>query len=215
LLIMPSPAARLGAPTGAESWVSPAKPADPVVAKFVRRHATPGDGAYHPFLVKFLLVSACSLLIGTMHGMLQVMPPIRAWLDSIGSPYGGPGHMIDPLAHAHMNLVGGVVMLIMGVTYYLLPILSGRPLYSLRLIQHSFWLMTVGVYAFYTIQMVFGIWEGNLMLSDPAGVAAVHHWYGRLVAIAGTLMAGGFLCYFANLTLTMLSRPLPVARVSE
>ena len=212
---MPSPAARLGAPTGAESWVSPAKPADPVVAKFVRRHATPGDGAYHPFLVKFLLVSACSLLIGTMHGMLQVMPPIRAWLDSIGSPYGGPGHMIDPLAHAHMNLVGGVVMLIMGVTYYLLPILSGRPLYSLRLIQHSFWLMTVGVYAFYTVQMVFGIWEGNLMLSDPAGVAAVHHWYGRLVAIAGTLMAGGFLCYFANLTLTMLSRPLPVARVSE
>jgi len=215
LLIMPSPAARLGAPTGAESWVSPAKPADPVVAKFVRRHATPGDGAYHPFLVKFLLISACSLLIGTMHGMLQVMPPVRAWLDSIGSPYGGPGHMIDPLAHAHMNLVGGVVMLIMGVTYYLLPILSGRPLYSLRLIQHSFWLMTIGVYAFYTIQMVFGIWEGNLMLSDPAGLAAVHHWYGRLVAIAGTLMAGGFLCYFTNLTLTMLSRPLPVARVSE
>jgi cytochrome c oxidase cbb3-type subunit 1 len=215
LLIMPSPAARLGAPTGAEPWVSPAKPADPVVAKFVRRPATPGDGAYHPFLVKFLLISACSLLIGTMHGMLQVMPPIRAWLDSIGSPYGGPGHMIDPLAHAHMNLVGGVVMLIMGVTYYLLPILSGRPLYSLRLIQHSFWLMTIGVYAFYTIQMVFGIWEGNLMLSDPAGLAAVHHWYGRLVAIAGTLMAGGFLCYFTNLTLTMLSRPLPVARVSE
>ena len=59
-----------------------------------------------------------------MHGMLQVMPPIRAWLDSIGSPYGGPGHMIDPLAHAHMNLVGGVVMLVMGVTYYLLPILA-------------------------------------------------------------------------------------------
>ena len=78
---------------------------------------------YHRSLVKFLVVSALSLFIGTMHGMLQVMPPIRAWLDSIGSPYGGPGHMIDPLAHAHINLVGGVVMLVMGVTYYLLPIL--------------------------------------------------------------------------------------------
>ena len=54
------------------------------------------------------------------------MPPVRAWLDSIGSPFGGPGHMIDPLAHAHMNLVGGVVMLVMGVTYYLLPILCNR-----------------------------------------------------------------------------------------
>jgi cytochrome c oxidase cbb3-type subunit 1 len=212
---MQSPAARLGGLTGSKSWGSQPKPADPVAANFVVRHATPDDGTYHPFLVKFLLISALSLLIGTMHGMLQVMPPIRAWLDSIGSPYGGPGHMIDPLAHAHMNLVGGVVMLIMGVTYYLLPILSGRPLYSLRLIQHSFWLMTVGVYGFYTIQMVFGIWEGNLMLSDPAALAAVHHWYGRLAAIAGTLMAAGFLAYFCNITLTMLSRPLPVARISE
>ncbi len=123
---MQSPAARLEVPTGAKPWSSPAKPGDPVVAHFGRRPATQGDGTYHPFLVKFLLVSACSLLIGTMHGMLQVMPPIRAWLDSIGSPYGGPGHMIDPLAHAHMNLVGGVVMMIMGVTYYLLPILSGH-----------------------------------------------------------------------------------------
>jgi cytochrome c oxidase cbb3-type subunit 1 len=212
---MQSPSARLGVLTGGKTWGAASRPADPVVAGLVQRHATPDDGAYHPFLVKFLLVSALSLLIGTMHGMLQVMPPVRAWLDSIGSPYGGPGHMIDPLAHAHINLVGGVVMLIMGVTYYLLPILSGRRLYSLRLIQHSFWLMTVGVYGFYTVQMVFGVWEGSLMLHDPSAMAGVHHWYGRLVAVAGTLMAGGFLAYFTNLTLTMLSRPLPVARMSE
>lgn len=212
---MQSPAARLGVLTGGKAWGSPANSANPVAASLAERHATPGDAAYHPFLVKFLLISALSLLIGTLHGMLQVMPPIRAWLDSIGSPYGGPGHMIDPLAHAHMNLVGGVVTLIMGVTYYLLPILSGRPLYSLRLIQHSFWLMTVGVYGFYAIQMIFGIWEGNLLLTDPSAIAAVHHWYGRWVAIAGTMMAGGFLAYFANITLTMLSRPLPVARISE
>jgi cbb3-type cytochrome oxidase subunit 1 len=213
--IVKSPAARLEVLTGGKPWSSATKPADPLAANFVVRPATPEDGAYHPFLVKFLLISALSLLIGTLHGMLQVMPPIRAWLDSIGSPYGGPGHMIDPLAHAHMNLVGGVVMLIMGVTYYLLPILSGRPLYSLRLIQHSFWLMTIGVYVFYTIQMVFGIWEGNLMLSDPGAMAAVHHWYGRLAAIAGTMMAAGFLAYFINIALTMLSRPLPVAQISE
>src|SRR6202158_441034 len=116
---------------------------------------SPADGSYHRSLVKFLLISALSLFIGTLHGMLQVVPPIRAWLDSIGSPYGGPGHMIDPLAHAHMNLVGGVVMLVMGVTYYLLPILSGRKIYSVHLVQQSFWLMTLGVYGFYSVQMVF------------------------------------------------------------
>jgi len=202
--------------TGGKRWgpQAGARLAEPAQTNLMS-HAIPADGNYHRFLVKFLLISALSLLIGTMHGMLQVLPPIRAWLDSIGSPYGGPGHMIDPLAHAHMNLVGGVVMLIMGVTYYLLPILSGRAIYSLRLVQHSFWLMTIGVYGFYAVQMTFGVWEGDLMFHDPAAMHAVHHWYGRLVAIAGTIMAAGFVAYFANITLTMLSRPLPVARVCD
>lgn len=156
-------------------------------------------------LVKFFLVSALSLFIGAMHGMLQVFPPIRAWLDSIGSPYGGPGHMIDPLAHAHMNLVGGVVMLAMGVTYYLLPILSGKALYSRRLLQHSFWWMALGVYSFYMTQMVFGSWEGYLMLHDRGAMTAVHRWYGPIVAIAGTCMAVGFMVYFSNVLLTLLN----------
>ncbi len=160
----------------------------------------------HSLLVKFLLVSALSLFIGALHGMLQVFPPIRAWLDAIGSPYGGPGHMIDPLAHAHMNLVGGIVMLAMGVTYYLLPLFSGKMIYSRALIQHSFWWMAVGVYSFYTTQMVFGSWEGYLMLNDRAAMAGVHHFYGPIVALSGTCMAVGFFVYFSNIVLTMLAR---------
>ena len=168
--------------------------------------ASAADGPYHRSLVKFLLVSALSLLIGALHGTLQVIPPIRAWLDSIGSPFGGPGHMIDPLAHAHINLVGGVVMLIVGVTYYLLPILSGRAIYSLRLIRYSFWFMTLGVFSFYAVQMVFGIWEGNLMLQGRTALTAVNHGYRTLVVIASLLMAAGFTVYFANVALTILSR---------
>jgi cbb3-type cytochrome oxidase subunit 1 len=179
--------------------------AEPAILKFMSKLA-PDDRAYHRSLVKFFVVSALSLLIGALHGMLQVLPPIRAWLDSIGSPFGGPGHMIDPLAHAHMNLVGGVVMLVMGVTYYLLPILSGCAIYSRRLVQLSFWLLTIGVYSFYTTQMVFGSWEGYLLFRDPAAMHVVHHWYGGLVAIAGTIMAAGFLTYFANVVFSMLER---------
>lgn len=157
-------------------------------------------------LLKFFIVSATSLFIGAMHGMLQVFPPIRAWLDSIGSPYGGPGHMIDPLAHAHMNLVGGVVTLAMGTTYYLLPTLSGKAVYSQRLVQHSFWWLFIGVYSFYTAQMVFGSWEGYLMLHDRVAMTAAHHWYGPVVALAGTCMAVGFMVYFCNIVLTLFSR---------
>lgn len=203
----------LGVLTGGKAWgAQTARQAEPGLARVA--HATPDEGGYHRFLLKFLLISALSLFIGTVHGVLQVLPPVRAWLDSIGSPYGGPGHMIDPLAHAHMNLVGGVVMLVIGVTYYLLPILSGRSIYSLRLVQHSFWLVTLGAYGFYAIQMVFGIWEG-LLLHDPVALQAVHHWYGHLVGVSATVMAAGLFAYFANVALTMLSRPLPLARISE
>jgi len=155
-------------------------------------------------LIKFLLVSTISFFFGAMHGMLQVIPSIRAWLDSIGSPYGGPGHMIDPLAHAHINLVGGVVTLAMGTMYYLLPIISGKAIYSLRLINHSFWWTTVGVFYFYTTQVAFGILEGNLLLdNDLQAMAQVHRFYGPIVASSGMIMATGFFIYLANVLLTL------------
>ena len=113
--------------------------------------------------------------------------------------------MIDPLAHAHMNLVGGVVLLAMCVTYYLLPIFTGKKIYSIKLVQHTFWWVSIGVYSFYIIQMVFGIWEG-LLISNPGEMAAVHRFYGPVMALSGTTMAIGFCTYLANVILTITSR---------
>lgn len=158
-------------------------------------------------LSKFLVLSALSFFIGTVHGMLQVMPPIRAWLDSIGSPFGGPGHMIDPLAHAHMNLVGGVVLMVMGVSFYLLPVFTGKKIYSIKMIDHTFWWVSIGVYSFYIIQMIFGIWEGLLLHTKPEEIASVHHYYGPAMALSGTTMLVGFSAFFANVLLTVLVSP--------
>jgi cytochrome c oxidase cbb3-type subunit 1 len=161
----------------------------------------------HHHLVKFLVVSAVSFFIGAIHGMLQVMPPIRAWLDSIGSPYGGPGHMIDPLAHAHMNLVGGVVILAMGTSYYLLPIFSHRKIYSLRLVDHSLWWTAIGQLYFYVTLIVFGILEGNALLHNPDELPVIHHYYGTTIAGAGITMAMGFTIYLFNIILSLLKSP--------
>ncbi len=154
-------------------------------------------------LIKFLLASAFFFFVGTVHGVLQVQPPIRAWLDSIGSPYWGPGHMIDPLAHAHVNVVGGVVILCMAVTYYLLPRISGQALYSHRLVQHTFWWTAIGITAFYTTLMVFGFIEGRLFLAeDHAAMEAVHRIYTPFIVAAATVMGIGFWIFFANVFLT-------------
>lgn len=156
----------------------------------------------HRNLLKFLVASATFFFIGTVHGVLQVLPPIRAYLDSIGSPISGPGHMIDPLAHAHINVVGGLVMLGMAVTYYLLPTISGKPVWSQRLVEYSFWGVTVGVSGFYVLLIAFGIIEGNLLLTDPSAVPAVHHYYAPIISIVSTVMGIGFWTFFINVFFT-------------
>lgn len=154
-------------------------------------------------LVKFLLASVFFFFIGTLHGVLQIQPPIRSWLDSIGSPYGGPGHMIDPLAHAHINLVGGVVLLCMAMTYYLLPRLSGHSLYSQRLVSHTFWWTAIGICGFYSTLMVFGIIEGNLLLQgDTKGMSEAHSIYKPIIASISTIMGIGFWIFFTNIFMT-------------
>ncbi|WP_455216671.1 cbb3-type cytochrome c oxidase subunit I [Kaarinaea lacus] len=156
----------------------------------------------HRNLVKYLVMSSICFFIGTVHGVLQVIRPIRAWLDSIGSPYGGPGHLIDPLAHAHINVVGGVVIFLMGASYYLLPKMGGVSIYSKRLIEHSFWWTSIGIAGFYSTLMIFGYLEGNALLEDPNLVDEIHQYYGPTIATVSSIMGIGFWVYFANVFLT-------------
>lgn len=154
------------------------------------------------YLLKFLLTAAAFLFVGTVQGVLQVLPAIRVWLDAVGSPISGPGHMIDPLAHAHINIVGGLVMIGMAMSYYLFEQVAGKPLLSRRLGNHSYGWLTAGVCAFYSTLMFFGIWEGQLMLAnDTAAQEDVHKLYGPVIAAASTIMGMGFWIFFANIFL--------------
>lgn len=154
-------------------------------------------------LLKFLVTSAAFFFVGTVHGVLQIQAPIRAWLDSIGSPYGGPGHMIDPLAHAHINVIGGVVILLMAVTYFLFPRITQKPIYSYKMVEHSYWWTSIGLIGFYSTLLVFGFWEGTLLLEGKtAEMEEVHGMYRPIIAIVSTVMGMGFWIYFANVFLT-------------
>lgn len=78
----------------------------------------------------------------------------------------------------------------------------------MRLINHSFWWTTIGVFYFYITQVVFGIVEGNLLLlNDLQAMAQVHHYYGPIVASSGMIMATGFCIYLANVLLTLKTKP--------
>jgi cytochrome c oxidase cbb3-type subunit 1 len=118
--------------------------------------------------------------------------------------------MIDPLAHAHINMVGGVVLLCMAVVYYLFTAITRRPVYSMRMVDHSFWWTAAGVASFYCTLMVFGILEGRCLLAgDTAAGERLHRYYGPIIATASTVMGMGFWIFFANILLTFRSLRQP------
>jgi cytochrome c oxidase cbb3-type subunit 1 len=53
-------------------------------------------------------------------------------------------------AHAHMNVVGFLTMMVFGVGYQLLPRLFGHPLYSRRLAVAHWWIANIGLAAMIT-----------------------------------------------------------------
>ena len=102
----------------------------------------------------------------------------------------GVGMAIEPQwivfrpAHAHMNVVGFLTMLVFGVGYQLLPRLFGHPLWSQRLAIAHLYLANLGL-----VGLVVGF------LLQPGNPDAAR-W---LVAIGGSLYALGALLWVWNL----------------
>lgn len=153
-------------------------------------------------IVRFMVLSVVHLFIGTVQGVVQTFPAVAQWIRESGPA----GHLIDPLAHAHMNLVGGVTMGMMGLFYYVLPRVLKRPIYSAALADTSFWFSALGVAIFFTSLVVLGTIEGNMIHQGMtyaqalAAVGPIHH---VLIITGAMLMGFGYWTYIANVFLTV------------
>lgn len=155
--------------------------------------------------LRFFVLSVVNLFIGTLLGVLQTFPGIAQWIRESGPA----GHLIDPLAHAHINLVGGVTIGMMGLFYYVLPKLIDRPIYSTTLATMSFWFSMLGVFVFFTSLVILGIIEGNMIHSGMTygqaleAVGPIHH----IMIISGAMLMGfGYWTYITNILLTVFKK---------
>lgn len=87
-------------------------------------------------------------------------------------------------AHAHMNLVGFVVMMIFGVGYQMLPRFFGHPIHSRNLAVAHIWLANVGLAAL----------VAGFILSPHIGAEAI-----PVTAAGGTLWALGAYGFVYNM----------------
>src|SRR6266480_6087248 len=105
-------------------------------------------------LWKFLATGAVALTMGTVQGVIQVQPANADWLYKAGHA----GEWIDPISHAHINLVTGLTMLVAGALFALLPVPPSR-----RIANRAFGCLLAGSLAFYATALYLGFHEGRLV----------------------------------------------------
>ncbi|RLJ70883.1 cytochrome c oxidase cbb3-type subunit 1 [Hydrogenivirga caldilitoris] len=95
-----------------------------------------------------LLLSFLYLLIGSSLGLMLGFEPARNFLYSLKG--------IPSYAHAHIQLVGFVTQMIVGVTYHIIPMLTRGKVYSFRLGYLHTALLNVGL-----ALQIYGFLSGN------------------------------------------------------
>jgi hypothetical protein len=141
-------------------------------------------------LWKFFATGAAALTVGTVQGVVQVQPKNADWLYKAGHA----GEWIDPISHAHINLVTGLTMLVAGALFAFVRALGGSEP-SRRLADTCFYALLGGSLAFYFTALYLGFHEGGLVVNrgltpEAAEEATPLHPY--LIMGAGIAMFASF-----------------------
>lgn len=140
-----------------------------------------------------LFVYACIIysIIGFSWGAIMGgVPAFRHFVD-----YSAHGRLIT-LAHGHINLLGWVEMAIFAALYYVVPTVSRRPIYSLRLVKIHFWMHNFGLIGMVVFFFSAGLVGG--LSSGPDTEKLVSHLL-AFVGLFGTVVLSANIIWGYNL----------------
>lgn len=158
--------------------------------------------AYDRNIPRYFIAAALALFVGGVHMVVKNVPGFSTWLWEAG--YGG--HLFRDLANSHIIIVGGGTVMLTGITWYLLPRLVNRPLYSTALATSSLWFTVIGVFGFYIAWLVLGLIEGQMVREGwvyadaKAEVGTLHTMPTRITSM---IMGIGYWTYILNVFLTI------------
>src|SRR4030065_106588 len=135
-----------------------------------------GKGFYSPALAYTHLFLSNLGVIGIIVFLIGCI--LGAWM------FLSPGNIYSIMpAHAHINLVGFVSMMIFGVSYHMFPRFAGRPLHSIAIARRQFTILNIGL-----IGMVL-----LFAFADRDGMI-----YRILLPVFGTTLTASFVLYVYN-----------------
>jgi cytochrome c oxidase cbb3-type subunit 1 len=168
------------------------------------------SGAWHKLrtdpILKFMIVSLSFYGMSTFEGPMMSIKTVNAL-----------SHYTDwTIGHVHSGALGWVAMVTIGALYILIPRLYGRTsMWSTRLIDWHFWIMTIGIVLYVAALWIAGVTQGLMWrATNPDGtltytfvesLQATYPYYA--VRLLGGLMvlAGMFLMAF-NVIRTLQQR---------
>ena len=156
---------------------------------------------------KFLVVGSLMYLIGCFQGSISALRSVQQ-----------PTHFTDfVIAHSHLTIFGTFIMWAVGGAVYVWPRLAhDQPLWSFRVGNWGFWLMTGGISAMGLLLVVQGLHQGFMLMGGADWMQSVNvmrpYWWVR--TFTGIAMDIGISLVVYTLMKTSLraSAPEGVAR---
>ena len=113
-------------------------------------------------LVKFIVAAVLFFGWGVIQGAIQAQKPIHDFLMQ------GPAEIIVG-AHVHVNTLGWVSLMLVALVYYLVPILTNKPIAAPRLINWIFWIFVIAFTINAVLMITVGIRAGNAFAAGIVG----------------------------------------------
>jgi len=112
------------------------------------------------------------------------------------------------IAHAHMGVLGFSGTIALGCIYFILPRVTGRPLYNRRLADIQYWLVLFGMAVFFLVLTAAGLVQGSSWLNGEVvyRVLPEIHLYMVWRAGAGLFLWGAALIGLYNIARSMYGR---------
>ena len=154
--------------------------------------------------LRFMLIGVFLYFLASLQGTFQAFRETNMYLHFSQWTVG----------HAHIALLGGFGFLVFGAVYFLIPRVTGKEIYSNRLMSYHFWFTVIGFISFFSIMTIMGLiqnsgWFQNISV---ATVLLQLKPYFIARALAGGAIVAGQYIFFYNIIMTLRS---PARAISE
>jgi cytochrome c oxidase cbb3-type subunit 1/cytochrome c oxidase cbb3-type subunit I/II len=113
------------------------------------------------------------------------------------------------VGHAHIGVLGFAGMIALGGIYYILPKMTGKPLYSRLLADFQYWMVLIGMVGFTVVLTIAGLIQGNAWLNGEVvyRVLPQIHIYFIVRAALGVLIFSSAIIGLYNIIATFFYKP--------